>query len=94
MTGPEPSYGWAARARLALQSPAMRMRYLLYTGRDGQGAVSFVKRMDEAPPHRPGLRLEIVGAYLNKDDAERALRLVEAIQSLLRYAQKPTAPPK
>ena len=47
----------------------MRMRYLLYTGRDGDGAFSFVKRMDEAPPQRPGVRLEIVGTYLDKDDA-------------------------
>ncbi len=70
----------------------MRMRYLLYTGRDGDGAFSFVKRMDEAPPQRPGVRLEIVGTYLDKDDAERALLLLESGRGDI--TQKPTAPPK
>jgi hypothetical protein len=66
----------------------MCMRYLLYTGRDGHGVYSFVRRMDEAPPQRPGVRLEIVGAYLNRDDAERALQLVESSPP----AQKPAKP--
>ena len=61
----------------------MPMRYLLYTGRDGHGVFAFVKRIDEAPPQWPGLRLEIVGAFLDKDAAERALLDLESSRSAL-----------
>ena len=59
----------------------MPMRYLLYMGRDGHGVFAFVKRIDEAPPKWPGLRLEIVGAYLDKAAAERALLEFESSRS-------------